>query len=87
MSLDDEAGFADAESGSVESEVYTAQERISATLERDWLPTGNQLRAATAVHRECHWDAVERVWHSDNGTKQLSAPRSMSAAVGFASVC
>jgi len=34
--LDDDGEFVDAESGSVESGVYTAQERISAMLERDY---------------------------------------------------
>ncbi|MBI1281205.1 MAG: hypothetical protein GC179_23970 [Anaerolineaceae bacterium] len=36
LALDDEGEFVDAESGSVESGVYTAQERISAALERDY---------------------------------------------------
>jgi hypothetical protein len=34
--LDDDGDFVDAESGSVESGVYTAQERIAAMLERDY---------------------------------------------------
>ena len=34
--MDDEGEFVDAESGSVESGVYTAQERIAAALERDY---------------------------------------------------
>jgi plasmid segregation protein ParM len=36
LALDDEGEFLDAESGSVESGVYTAQERIAAALERDY---------------------------------------------------
>ncbi len=36
LALDDEGEFVDAESGSVESRVYTAQERIAAALERDY---------------------------------------------------
>jgi len=36
LALDDEGEFVDAESGSVESGVYTAQERIAAALERDY---------------------------------------------------
>ncbi|MFW5709818.1 MAG: hypothetical protein ACOCX5_06335, partial [Chloroflexota bacterium] len=36
IALDDDGEFVDAESGSVESGVYTAQERISAMLERDY---------------------------------------------------
>ncbi len=36
LALDDEGEFMDAESGSVESGVYTAQERIAAALERDY---------------------------------------------------
>jgi len=36
LALDDEGEFVDAESGSVESGVYTAQERISTALERDY---------------------------------------------------
>lgn len=36
LALDDEGEFVDAESGSVESGVYTAQERIAAMLERDY---------------------------------------------------
>jgi plasmid segregation protein ParM len=36
LALDDNGEFVDAESGSVESGVYTAQERIAAALERDY---------------------------------------------------
>ena len=36
LALDDEGEFLDSESGSVESGVYTAQERIAAALERDY---------------------------------------------------
>jgi len=36
LALDDEGEFLDAESGSVESGVYTAQERIASALERDY---------------------------------------------------
>ncbi|MEQ9032929.1 MAG: ParM/StbA family protein [Aggregatilineales bacterium] len=36
IALDDDGEFVDAESGSVEGGVYTAQERISAMLERDY---------------------------------------------------
>jgi plasmid segregation protein ParM len=36
LALDDEGEFVDSESGSVESGVYTAQERIAAALERDY---------------------------------------------------
>ena len=36
LALDDEGEFVDAESGSVESGVYTAQERIASALERDY---------------------------------------------------
>ena len=36
LALDEEGEFLDAESGSVESGVYTAQERIAAALERDY---------------------------------------------------
>lgn len=36
LALDDEGEFLDAESGSVESGVFTAQERIAAALERDY---------------------------------------------------
>jgi plasmid segregation protein ParM len=36
LALDDEGEFVDAESGSVESGVFTAQERIAAALERDY---------------------------------------------------
>ena len=36
VALDDDGEFVDAESGSVEGGVYTAQERISAMLERDY---------------------------------------------------
>lgn len=36
IALDDDGEFVDAESGSVESGVYTAQERISSMLERDY---------------------------------------------------
>lgn len=36
LALDDEGEFLDAESGSVESGVYTAQERIAVALERDY---------------------------------------------------
>lgn len=36
LALDDEGEFVDAESGSVESGVFTAQERIAAMLERDY---------------------------------------------------
>ncbi|MCU0463920.1 MAG: ParM/StbA family protein [Anaerolineae bacterium] len=36
IALDDDGEFVDSESGSVESGVYTAQERISAMLERDY---------------------------------------------------
>jgi hypothetical protein len=36
LALDDDGVYVDAESGSVESGVYTAQERIAAALERDY---------------------------------------------------
>jgi len=36
LALDDNGEFVDSESGSVESGVYTAQERIAAALERDY---------------------------------------------------
>ncbi|MBI1277843.1 MAG: hypothetical protein GC179_06920 [Anaerolineaceae bacterium] len=36
LALDDEGEYVDSESGSVESGVYTAQERIAAALERDY---------------------------------------------------
>ncbi len=36
LALDDDGMYIDAESGSIESGVYTAQERIAAALERDY---------------------------------------------------